>query len=99
APAIAPAATPETPVENAQPEAPAEPLLTNQAEPAPAMPAGSGAPLAAGPGYSITRGDGKDAATSPTLEGPGYSITRHEPEKREAGESAETVASNVERRT
>jgi hypothetical protein len=99
APAIAPAATPETPVENAQPETPAEPLLANQAQPASAVHAGNGAPLAEGPGYSITRGDGKDANTAPTLEGPGYSITRHEPEKREAGASAEMVASNVERRT
>jgi len=98
-PATAPAEAPETPVENSQPATPAEPLLANQAETTPAVHAGAGAPLAEGPGYSITRGDGKDTAASATLEGPGYSITRHEPEKREAGQTAEMVASNVERRT
>jgi len=97
-PAAAPA-TAETPVENPQAPAPADPLIARQAEPAPAMHAGSGAPLAEGPGYSITRGEAAPPAAAPTLEGPGYSITRHEPEKREAAASAETVASNVERRS
>ena len=100
APAAEPAEAPETPVENAAPRTPAEPLLANR-EPAPAANAAPGAPLAEGPGYSISRGDVAAPAAAPTLEGPGYSITRHEPEKREAGESAESVASNanVERRT
>jgi len=99
--AATPDAAPETPVENAQPETPAEPMVANQPAPAQAAAAGGGAPLAEGPGYSISRGDGKEPTATASLEGPGYSITRHEPEKREAGESAESVAanSNVERRT
>ena len=97
-PAAAPAVTSETPVENAQ-AAPAEPVLTQQAEPAPAAHAGNGPALAEGPGYSITKGEAQPPASASTLEGPGYSITRHEPEKREAGASAETIASNVERRS
>jgi hypothetical protein len=95
APSAAPAAEPAgAPVENAQPEAASEPMIA-AGQPR----AGQGEPLAEGPGYSITRGDHEAAATPSTLEGPGYSITRHEPEKRQAGASAEQVASNVERRT
>jgi hypothetical protein len=95
APSAAPAAEPAgAPVENAQPEAASEPMIA-AGQPR----AGQGEPLAEGPGYSITRGDHGAAATPSTLEGPGYSITRHEPEKRQAGASAEQVASNVERRT
>jgi hypothetical protein len=92
---------PEAPAENAQPETANDPMVATQpaAAPDPQVRAGHGQPLAEGPGYSITRGDAKAAAGSPTLEGPGYSITRHEPEKREAGASAEQIASNVERRT
>jgi hypothetical protein len=95
APAATPAATPEIPVENAPPETPSEPMIA--ATPSPAR--GASAPLAEGPGYSISRGEDAAPAAKPTLEGPGYSITRHEPEQRAAGASAEQVASNVERRT
>ena len=101
APAAAPDASPETPVDNPQPETPAEPLLANAPPKVPPARAHGGAPLAEGPGYTISRGDGEEPATTASLEGPGYSITRHESEKRPAGENAESVASNanVERRT
>jgi hypothetical protein len=95
----APAATPEMPVDNPQPETPADPQLARQSDAAPAVPAGNGPALAEGPGYRITRGQEREPAAAPALEGPGFSITRHEPEQRAAGDSAETVASNVERRS
>jgi hypothetical protein len=100
------AAAPQT-VENAQPENPVEPVLADQTNTA--AHAGAGEPLAEGPGYSISRGDGKQPVTAPTMEGPGYSITRHEAEKGQpdkvqsgqtaAGAGAEAIAANVERRT
>lgn len=105
APAAAPAPA-ETPAETAvvdaepaaAPRAPA--VAANQTtDEVRAAPSGPGQPLAEGPGYSIARGDGKDATATPSLEGPGYSITRHEPEKRAAGASAEQVAANAEKRT
>jgi hypothetical protein len=96
-----PAATPDMPVENPQPEAANDPLMVANAptEQVQAVRAGAGEPLAEGPGYSISRGDGRAPPAAPTLEGPGYSITRHEPEKREAGAGAEQLAANVEPRT
>ena len=103
-PAVAPAASPETPVDNPQPETPAEPLLANAPPKVPPARAHGGAPLAEGPGYTISRGDGEETTTASTLEGPGYSITRHESGsphsgKGEASANAEAVAGNVERRT
>jgi hypothetical protein len=96
----APAVTPETPVENSRPDKAGEQLLAEQTPSSvDSARAGTGEALAAGPGYSISRGDGKQAVAEPTMEGPGYSITRHESAKGEAGASAEAVASNVERRT
>jgi hypothetical protein len=100
-----PAETPETPVENSRPQTADQALLADQTPSSvDRARAGTGEPLAEGPGYSISRGDGKQAVTEPTMEGPGYSITRHEAGKgqagrSEAGASAEAVASNVERRT
>jgi hypothetical protein len=56
--------------------------------------------VAEGPGYRISRGAGGPAANaSATLEGPGYRITRDEPNKEVAKTNAESVASNVEKRT
>jgi hypothetical protein len=103
-----PAVTPETPVENARPATANEPLLADQpTESVHDERAGAGESLAAGPGYSISRGDGKQQVSEPTIEGPGYSITHHQAgqspsEKDKAGKSAagaETVAANIERRT
>jgi hypothetical protein len=108
APAAAPAASPdaapdpapETAVENPQPAKTGDPLLADQTtESVHGVRAGTGDPLAEGPGYSITRGDGDKPVATPTIEGPGYSITRHESEKGEAGARAEAVVSSVERRT
>jgi hypothetical protein len=101
APASAPAVEPTEPVENPEPAAPASDTLVagQTTEPAQGVRAGSGQPLAEGPGYSITRGANEKAATSEELEGPGYSITRHEPEKRQSSPSAEAVAASVENRT
>jgi hypothetical protein len=81
--------------------APGEQAVPQTTETVAAVPSGNGQPLAAGPGYSISRGE--PAAPPPTLEGPGYSITREEPVRdANAGQSApdaEAVASNVEKRT
>lgn len=100
APVAPPAVEPTEPVENAEPATPAsDPLLASQTtEPVPGVRAGSGQPLAEGPGYSISRGSDAPSAAE-NLEGPGYSITRHEPEKRQSGQSAEAVVANVEKRT
>ena len=92
---------------------PATPELSASAAPAPAgapadqttetvkaTPVGDGKAVAAGPGYSITRGTGAAVANNePTLEGPGYTITRNEPSKGTNAANAEAVASNVEKRT
>ena len=60
----------------------------------------AGASLAAGPGYSIHRGDAADNRPAPSMEGPGYSITREAPTTRESAPSAEAVAANsVEKRS
>jgi len=96
-PAAAPA-TPqvpaETPVENPTPVAqPAADQTT--AETAVAARTGGGAPLAEGPGYSISRGEA--AAPPSTMEGPGYSITREAPTARSSEPSAEAVV--VEKRS
>jgi hypothetical protein len=97
------------PAAPAAPPAPAaEPAATpgEQAEPqttetVAAVPSGSGASLAEGPGYSISRGE--PAAPSASLEGPGYSIKRDEPVRppnaRQSAPNAEAVASNVEKRS
>jgi hypothetical protein len=100
APAAAPA--PEAP-EHAQPDAASEPMVAanppaDEAQ-AQAARAGGGEPLAEGPGYRITRGDGQEPAAAPTLEGPGYSITRQESGKHPVNATAEQVAANVERRS
>lgn len=109
APAVAPETAapvnPEMPGEKARPETADQSLTSDQTtESVHGVRAGTGESLAEGPGYSISRGDGKQAAAEPTMEGPGYSITRHEPTKGQAGKNetgtgAEAVASNVERRT
>jgi hypothetical protein len=100
-PAAPPAAAPVTP----EPPA-AEPAAMPGEEAAPvesvaAVRSGTGAPLAEGPGYSITRGE--PATPTATLEGPGYSITREapngEPATRQSTPDAESIASNAERRT
>ena len=96
-PAAAPA-TPqvpaETPVENPTPVAqPAADQTT--AETVVAARTGGGAPLAEGPGYSISRGEA--AAPPSTMEGPGYSITREAPIARSSEPSAEAVV--VEKRS
>lgn len=100
APAAEPAAASQT-LEAAQPAAASEPeVAANPAgEPAEIAQAGTGQPLAEGPGYRITRGDGHEPTASPTLEGPGYSITRHDNAPHPVNDSAEQVASNVERRS
>jgi hypothetical protein len=101
---MVPAAAPES-AAPVNPEAPVEKTLSDQTtESVHDVRAGTGESLAEGPGYSISRGDGKTPAAEPTMEGPGYSITRHEPAKSPAGKNgagavAEAVASNVERRT
>jgi hypothetical protein len=61
----------------------------------------NGAPLAEGPGYSISRGAPAAPQAAPaTLEGPGYSVTRTEPASRPATRQAETgAAANAERRS
>jgi hypothetical protein len=100
APANAPAVESE-PVENAEPAAPASDTLVagQTTEQAQGVRAGSGQPLAEGPGYSITRGAHEKPVAAEELEGPGYSITRHEPENRQSSPKAEVVAANVEKRT
>ena len=100
APANAPAVESE-PVENAEPAAPAsDTLIAGQTtEQVQGVRAGSGQPLAEGPGYSITRGAREKPVAAEELEGPGYSITRHEPENRQSSPKAEVVAANVEKRT
>jgi hypothetical protein len=95
--APAPAANPETPVENAAPAPEDEPVMA--ANPPADDQAAPGEPLAEGPGYRITRGNDTARAATPTLEGPGYSITRPEPAERPAGATADRIAANVERRT
>jgi hypothetical protein len=95
--APAPAAIPETPVENAAPAPEDEPVMA--ANPPADDQAAPGEPLAEGPGYRITRGNDTARAATPTLEGPGYSITRPEPAERPAGATADRIAANVERRT
>jgi hypothetical protein len=95
--APAPAANPETPVENAAPAPEDEPVMA--ANPPADDQAATGEPLAEGPGYRITRGNDTARAATPTLEGPGYSITRPEPAERPAGATADRIAANVERRT
>ena len=90
--------------------APAEPVEAPAADAAPdqttetviAERPGTGAALAEGPGYRISRGAAGDAAAPATLEGPGYSITRPEPQSgaaRQAQPEAAAVTTNVERRT
>jgi hypothetical protein len=98
------AAAPESSA--AQPAAPelsasAAPARADQTtETVKATPVGDGKAVAAGPGYSITRGASAAVAKNePTLEGPGYTITRTEPFKGTASGNAEAVASNVEKRT
>ncbi|HTU67280.1 MAG TPA: hypothetical protein VMF52_15125 [Steroidobacteraceae bacterium] len=104
APDALPVATPDTPVENAEPESAGEPVLAHQPVPAEeqvrAAPASGGDAVAEGPGYSISRGGQAPAAAN--LEGPGYSITRHDAAKPVASTNnrgAEAVAANVERRS
>jgi hypothetical protein len=94
APTAAPA---ETPVEAPAPaeEAAADPTT----DPMVASRDGAGAPLAEGPGYSISRGSDDSSAPPATLEGPGYSITREGPATRPNTPNAEAMASNVEKRT
>jgi hypothetical protein len=103
-----PAATPQQPAES--PEVPedegAGALADNQTtETVPVAPAGSGTPLAEGPGYSITRATGsKPEKATAGLEGPGYSIVRQEGASPQTGAAntpatAQAAASNVERRT
>jgi hypothetical protein len=101
APASAPEVETTEPVENPEPAPPASDtrVAGQTTEPEQGVRAGSGQPLAEGPGYSITRGASEKAVGAEELEGPGYSITRHEPEKRQSSPSAEAVAANVEKRT
>jgi hypothetical protein len=95
APAVAPAPA-GTPVENPEPAA-EPPASQTTGESVVAARAGTGSPLAEGPGYSISRG--APSAPPATIEGPGYSIVREAPVSRPSTPSAEAMASNDEKRT
>jgi hypothetical protein len=103
-----PAAAPEPaapPAEVAAVQTPSVPDDVPSTETIDAERAGSGATLAEGPGYRITRGDTTLAPKAhATLEGPGYSISRevvarNEPAARGNSPAPEQPAANVERRT
>ncbi len=99
APAAAPASEPVQ-----MPELPAEAdaLAANQTtETVEAAPAGSGASLAEGPGYSITRATGNkpEAASTEALEGPGYKIEREATAGKPAAEAEAVASSGVEKRS
>jgi hypothetical protein len=97
----APAPDAATPVEPGTPASASAGSLADQTtETVKAVPAGDGQPVSEGPGFSISRGtDAAVAANQAALEGPGYSITRHEPARAAGAGYAETMASNVEKRT
>ncbi len=95
-PAAAPAPV-EVPVET--PAAVEEPAPGQTTETLVAARTGTSAPLAEGPGYSISRGAAAQDSPQPALEGPGYSITREAPVAHSSAPSAEVVAANVEKRT
>lgn len=95
----APAQEPEAPdaVVEAEDPALAEDQTTGtETETVAAVDPGTGSPLAAGPGYSITRADAQEREPPAALEGPGYRI---ETSPRPAGEAPETRTANVEKRT
>jgi hypothetical protein len=90
----------QTPAAAEAAAAPEDHAASQTTETVAAVPAGNGQSLAAGPGYSITRGEEHAAAGAPTtFEGPGYSITREEPAARQTNTSAEEVVANVEHRS
>ncbi len=94
------AAANQTPANPQEPAAPEEPAASQTTETVAAVPAAGGKSLAEGPGYSISRGQEHNAASTPaSYEGPGYSITREEPAARQTSASAEEVVSNVEHRS
>jgi hypothetical protein len=99
--AAQPAAPAAAPAQSAaaSAEAPATPQAPDSqtTETVAAAHRGAGESLAEGPGYSISRGT--PHTPPPALEGPGYRITRDEPNSQPSVSSAETVASNVEKRT
>jgi len=76
-------------------------LADNQTTEIVESPTGSGATLAEGPGYSITRATGSKPEPAPaTLEGPGYKIERQtSPRTASAAAVPAAPASNGERRT
>jgi hypothetical protein len=95
APAPAPSAEPATPAAGEPAEAPGEPA-DQTTESVAAVPAGSGPPLAEGPGYRISKGQAPQPPA--TLEGPGYSITREgPPPTHQSAPNAEAIV--AERRT
>jgi uncharacterized Zn-binding protein involved in type VI secretion len=104
APATDPVQMPELPADT---HALAENQTTETVE---AVPAGNGASLAEGPGYSITRATGSKPEAAPTeaLEGPGYKIERAGIESeataskapgKPAASDEEAVASVIEKRS
>jgi len=98
APAAAPAPAPaQSAAASAEAPATHQPLDSQTTETVAAVHRGAGESLAEGPGYSISRGT--PHTPPPALEGPGYRITRDEPNSQPSVPSAETVASNVEKRT
>jgi hypothetical protein len=98
-PAPAPESEPPTPEQPVEAEDPA--LVENQTtEPRPetvtAVNPGTGSAVAAGPGYSITRGQAEKAEPATALEGPGYKI---EAATETAATESETRTANMEKRT
>jgi hypothetical protein len=101
-PAIAAEATPPPETAVKSPAVPDDDAAVVAAAPEQTTPAGTqaGAPLAQGPGYSITRGESAAPPTIPaTLEGPGYTVVRQGPARPAGSSGPEVVAANVERRS
>ena len=90
------APAPEAPVEAEDPALAADQTTGTPTETVAAVDPGAGIPLAAGPGYSITRADTERREPPAGLEGPGYKI---ETAPRPPADAPETRAANVEKRT
>jgi hypothetical protein len=98
-PAPAPESEPPTPEQPVEAEDPA--LVENQTtepqtETVTAVNPGTGSAVAAGPGYSITRGQAEKAVPATALEGPGYKI---EAAAETPAAESEIRTANVEKRT
>ena len=103
APVPAPESEPAAPDQAVEAEDPAlvenqttEPRTEPRTETVTAVNPGSGSSLAAGPGYSITRGQVEKVEPAAALEGPGYKI---EAASQTPAAEQETRAANVEKRT